>query len=324
VAKRSRERAARAIDRAMQANRPEKAAVRAFWIETLKSYNRRYPDPTELLYVTLPGAEGTEIALLAENDLIQLTEIGGIAQDSMARIAAVESNKLAIGSLQRKFPGLKIYETDFKGLLRGDGLLRYPEGEHEDCCRARVINLDLNELLVWRDNSFPILSWIQKLGLIHATAPRVDWCLYLTLHGEVRMSQDASAEIIEFLRENFARAHQFAESSRALLGGELFETISNDSQVALSELDREAQQKILMLFVPKKMADLMRPQLWRLTTTRNLRYGRPGHAPMVTWIVEFEFDRRAAATPDAVYVQNVNGVLASAGRIDGAGKLVSD
>ena len=61
----------------------------------------------------------------------------------MARIAAVESSKLAVGALQKKFPGLKIYETDFRGLIRGDGLTAYPVGEHKDCCRARVINLDL-------------------------------------------------------------------------------------------------------------------------------------------------------------------------------------
>src|SRR5690606_6308418 len=130
-----------------------------------------------------------------------------------ARIAAIESNKLAVGRLQKKFPGLKIYETNFNGLIRGDGLINYPDGEHRQCCRARVVNLDLNELLIHRDGSFSILTWIRKLGEIHAVAPRLDWCLYLTLHGEVRWTPQASQGVQQFLRENFMRAQPFAEAA---------------------------------------------------------------------------------------------------------------
>lgn len=84
------------------------------------------------------------------------------------------------------------------------------------------------------------------------------------------------------------------------------------------------QQKVLMAFVPKKIADLVRPQMWRLDTKVNLRYGQLGHAPMVTWIINFNFDNRAAGRPDAVYLDSVNGILATAGHIDGQGTVVPD
>jgi hypothetical protein len=314
----------RPVDLAMTAVRPEKKVMRTLWLDTADSYSQKYPDPNELLYVTLPGAEGIEIGLLAERNLIQLTETGGIAQESMFRIAAIESNKLAVGALQRKHPGLKIYETDFKGLIRGDGLTNYPTGEHRECCRARIINLDLNEILNCRDAAFPILVWIQKLGEMHAVAPRVDWCLYLTLHGEVRWTPEACDIVRGFLRENFARAGRFAEAARSLLGNELFDAIAEAGEVDFAALGREEQQKVLMAFVPKKIADLVRNQRWRLETKVNLRYGGPGHAPMVTWIIDFASDMTAAGRPDTVYLDSVNRVLNAAGRINAKGKIVSD
>ena len=316
-----RKRRVRAVDAAMTAVRSEKVTIRKLWIKALKAYDQKHPNSQELLYVTLPGAEGHEIELLAKEKLIKLTELGGIAQELMKRVAAIESNKMAVGTLQKKYPGLKIYETNFAGLIHGDGLLVYPTGEHRDCCRARVLNLDLNEVLTATESSFPILTWIQKLGEIHAAAPRIDWCLYLTLHGEVRWTSEVSNSIRQFLRENFVRAQKFSDLARLVLGEKLFNDVYSNNQVDFSGLERELQQKILMTFVPKKIADLVRPQMWRLDTKVNLRYGRPGRAPMVTWIIDFISDARAAATPDAVYIDSVNGILTSAGSIDDKGKI---
>jgi hypothetical protein len=243
VAKKIKNKRGRPVDLAMHAVRAEKTTVRSLWLEALGVYAERYPSPTELLYVTLPGAEGIEIGLLAQHNFIQLTETGGISQESMLRVAAIESSKLAVGALQKKYPGLKIYETDFKGLIRGDGLTSYPTGEHKNCCRARVINLDLNEILDHDESSFPILAWIQKLGEMHAATPRVDWCLYLTLHGEVRWTPDACDAVRQFLRENFARAQQFAAAARSLLGDDLFNEIAADGEVDFSGLSRECSKK---------------------------------------------------------------------------------
>ena len=233
----------RPVDLAMHAVRVEKTTVRSLWLKTLDIYDKKYPNPEELLYVTLPGAEGIEIGLLAEHNFIKLTETGGISQESMLRIAAIKSSKLAVGTLQKKYPGLKIYETDFKGLIRGDGLTSYPTGEHKNCCRARVINLDLNEILDYGEASFPILAWIQKLGEMHAVTPKVDWCLYLTLHGEVRWTRGVCDVVRHFLRENFARARQFAAAARSLLGDNLFHAIAADGEIDFSGLSKTASKK---------------------------------------------------------------------------------
>jgi hypothetical protein len=312
----------------MHAARSEKSTIREIWIDVLKRYDRQHSGSTGLLYVMLPGAEGREIDLLVEHNLIELTEIGSIAQESMTRIAAVESSPLAVGVLQRKFPGLKIYQTNFAALVRGHGLLSYPQGDERNCCRARVINLDLNETLAVRDDgsaAFPILIWIQKLGEMHAAYPRLDWCLYLTLHGEVHWTKQLSETVRIYLQENFGRAELFSRYARTLLGAELHEQIfSGAGELDVAALPREQQQKILMAFVPKKIADLVRTQHWRLETESNLRYGQPGHAPMVTWIIHFKHDLRAAGIPDAVYVESLNGVLAVAGRIELDGSVIQD
>jgi hypothetical protein len=316
----------RPVDDAMQEVRPEKVAVRNLWIKVLKEYDGRFSNPKDLLYVTLAGSDGYDIELLGDHNLIQRTETGGIAQESMLRVAAVESSSLAVGMLQRKFPGLKIYQTDFKGLIRGDGLISYPSGEHKDCCRARIINLDLNATLGVRDDetTFPILVWIQKLGEIHASAPRLEWCLYLTLHGEVHWSQSVNAFVRHFLRENFSRAQGFAALAQKILGEALFNEINGGNVIDFSIIKRELQQKLLMAFVPKKIADLVRAQMWRLETRANLRYGQVGHAPMVTWIMDFKHDPRAAGTPDAVYLESLDQVLNAAGQINDKGVVVPD
>lgn len=315
----------RPVDAAMYAQRPEKATVRRLWLNSLEPYHDDCP-AHELLYVFLPGAEGLEVELLAQHDFIELTETGGIAQASMSRVAAIESSKLAVSALQKRFPGLKIYETNFQDLIRGPGLLTYPDGEHRYCCRARVLNLDLNEVLLIQENeqTFPILRWVQKLGEMHSARPKLNWCLYLTLHGEIRWSHATSDVVKQFLCENFNRAEEFSARARIILGDELFDLIAENDVVDFSALERELQQKILMLFVPKKIADIVRPQLWRIETEVNLRYGQPGHAPMVTWIIHFRHDPRGAATPDAVYVESVNRVLEFAGRINAAGEVISD
>lgn len=309
----------------MLSQRLEKATVRQLWIEKMRPYHET-SSKTDLLYVFLPGAEAYEIELLAQNNFIELTETGGIAQASMPRIAAIESNKLAVAALQKKFPGLKIYETNFRSLIRGDGLLNYPEGEHRKCCRARILNLDLNAVLSAQDGelSFPILRWIQKLGEMHSVAPRLDWCLYLTLHGEIKWTPDISAQVGRFLCENFRRVKDFSLSARRILGDDLYLMIERGDGLDFSSLVRELQQKILMLFVPKKIADIARSQLWRLETDVNLRYGQIDHAPMVTWIIHFKYDRRAAATPDAVYVESINGILEFAGHINSDGEIIFD
>jgi hypothetical protein len=108
---------------------------------------RQGSTPLTLYGLNVSSTEGVDIALLGEHGIINFTEIGGIAADSAGRVAAVEYNKNAVLLLQKKFPGLKIYERAFQELVRGVGLTRYPEREDEQFCRARVVNLDLNVTL---------------------------------------------------------------------------------------------------------------------------------------------------------------------------------
>jgi hypothetical protein len=315
---------ARPVDQAMAADRPEKGRVRSLWIEKLVAYDEEFPN--EPLYLSLTGAEGRDIKLLIEQGVIETTEIGAIAAHHVDRIAAVEYNLQSVASLQRLFPGLQIFNQPFQSVIKGELLTRYPDGRHEKFCRARVINLDLNGILATADEpgSFPILAWIQKLGEMHARRPRVEWCLCLTLHGELNWDADTSGIVQQFLQENFKHSAEFAERSRAVLGDELYDSIVAANPCDFASLEREQQQRLLLVFVPKKIAQLLSGQAWRMVVPANLRYGQPEHAPMVTWIMEFRHVPSAAGTPQANYLRNINGALAAAGSIDPAGEIIVD
>ena len=315
----------RPVDRAIKADRPEKQTIRTLWVEKAREYDEQYPEDEELLYLTLSGAEGRDIEQLATNCLIQLTEVGGIAEESQNRIAAVEKDSQAVLALQKRFPGLKIYNAPFQNLLRGEGLLRFPEGDDERLCRARIVNLDLDATLNTKTSDgeivFPILIWVKKLGQMHANAPRRDWCLCLTLHGEVHWTLEVSGAIQRFLAENFELPSDLRSSSRLLMGDELYESILGENTVDFSGVGRQEQQKLLMIFVPKKIAELVRDQGWKILTRNNLRYGRTGLAPMVTWVLEFIWEKGAANTPAALHRQNLDQILMSAGYVNEKGQI---
>ncbi len=76
-----------------------------------------------------------------------------------------------------------------------------------------------------------------------------------------------------------------------------------------------------MAFVPKRIADLVRTQGWRVETVHNIAYGGSGHASMVTWVLRFHWDLRVTSTPDAVYRDSVRSVLSAPGLIAENGTL---
>ena len=78
-----------------------------------------------------------------------------------------------------------------------------------------------------------------------------------------------------------------------------------------------------MVYVPKVLAGYARESRWRARTIHNLRYGGPGEAPMVTWIVDFELGQNAAHTPTALYRDSLKAVLSGAGRIETDGSVVT-
>lgn len=316
----------RAVDAAMMSGRPEKSAVRELWVAQAHEFVERFPDDEGPVYLTLSGAEGRDIELLISRGVVATTEENTIAEEHMHRVVAVEASPPAVVQLQRRFPGLKIVEAPFQNLVRGPRPFAWPDSEEDiRLCRARVVNLDLNSPLDPADEDgqifFPILAWVEKLGHLHVQPPRRDWCLCLTLHGEVNWNEEVSEHIERFLSENFSREPRFGNDAERVLGSELYELVNDHAAGAFSQYSRDEQQALLMVLVPKMIAFHLHPQGWRVQTEHNLRYGALEHAPMVTWVLEFSWSEDVTATPDAAYREALAGILRSAGVIDHDGNI---
>ncbi len=308
----------------MHEERREKQVIRGLWLETLTSFAEAYPDDAHPLYVTLSGAEAIDIQLLVTNGLVAVEENGAIALRHRHRVVAVENRASAVVALATRFPGLKIIEQPFQNLLRSESPVRWPDGEHADLCCARVINLDLNEPLGDVDRNgqltFPVVEWIAKLGQIHAQK-RLDWTLCLTLHGEITWGTETSKSVAEFLLENFALEPAFRDQCHTWLGAALFERIDT-ADPSFATLSTEEQQRILMVFVPKKIAQVIHDQGWSVSVSRNLRYGgRRQQAPMVSWIMNFQWDPRASRRPQALYREALREILTGAGKVEEDGRI---
>ncbi len=313
------------VELAMQDNRPPKQTVRTIWMNAVKEVDQDEVAGNEPLYMTLPGSQGIDIQMLIDEGLVALTEVGSIAQADQYKIIAVERSSRSVADLRRNFIGLKIREVDVRGLVRGEGRTRWPEGDDINLCRARVINLDLNSSLYAEmiDNElvFPILTWIDKLSRIHANPPRIDWTLLLTLHAEIRWPEGAANLMRNFLKENVEREDIFSENCRSFLGDELFEIATEDIDSDLSQLTQDYQQRLMMVMVPKLIAHAVHNDGWIVDILYNLRYGGGEFAPMVTWVVKFRRAQDAAFTPDAVYKHALQGILRNTGMVTEEGEL---
>lgn len=310
----------RAIDIAMRDDRPAKQCVRKYWLHQTKHISQIYKDDDAPLYLTLSGAKAKDIIQLINEGLIETTEVGSISESCQNKIAAVEKNSLAVSELQARFPGLKIFNQPLENILKGNKLTRYPEGEHERWCRARVINLDFDSPLECANEHgetyFPALHWVKKLAQLHAAHPRINWCLYLTFNSSISWPLSTCNGVRDFLLENFEAIPQFSTRSREILGDDFYSQLIS-TEMDFGSLAPERQQKLLMIFVPKKIAQLVRDQGWRISTYHNLRYGGvSGQAPMVTWVLCFEFDDTSGFTPDLVYRDSVKDSLSNAGLIN--------
>lgn len=195
----------RGVDTAMADERPAKKAVRDLWLKEIKRFNGLFPTDDVPLYLTLPGENALDVRLLAENGLISLTEVGGVAAESQGRVIAIESSPRAVLGIQKLFPGLKIIEQNFKDFIAGDSLIRFPTNrDHENYCCAKIINLDLQASLAATDTdgsvAFPVLVWIRKIAQLHAAKkPQLEWCLCLTLHSDITWPSSVSRSIQQFL-----------------------------------------------------------------------------------------------------------------------------
>lgn len=315
----------RPVDQAMNEDRPAKNTVRNLWVNVVKNIAKSYPNSDVPWYLTLSGGEGKDINLIISQGLISLTEVNSIALEDQDKIVAVERSNLAISNLQRKFVGLKIKEVDFRELVRGEGEFAWPQGEDINICRARVINLDLNEALKGRRESnqrivFPVLEWIKKLCHIHAKDPRLDWTLCLTLHGAVNWTNEVNTWMINFIRENFKREPEFAEKCRGFFGTQLFDRLLAED-VEIHQLDSDQQLKFVMAIVPKILARLVHNDGWQVETAYNLRYGGGEHAEMLTWVIHFVWDENSGALPDAIYHTSLRKIFDGLGRVTDNGKI---
>lgn len=314
----------RPVDKAMHEDRPAKKAVRNLWVDAVKDVAQLHPNSDVPWYLTLSGGEGKDIALIISEGLISLTEVNGISLEDQNKIVAVERSNLAIANLQSSFIGLRIKEVDFRDLVRGEGEFRWPEGDDINICRARVINLDLDEALRARREAnqrviFPVLEWIKKLCHIHARDPRLDWTLCLTLHGAVNWSDEVNAWVINFVRENFGREPEFAQKCRGFFGSPLFERLLAEN-LDLRQLSSDEQLRFVMAVVPKIIARLVHNDGWQVETLRNLRYGGGDNAEMLTWIIRFSWDENSGALPDAIYRTSLKRIFDGLGRISDSGK----
>ena len=79
-----------------------------------------------------------------------------------------------------------------------------------------------------------------------------------------------------------------------------------------------------MIFVQKKIVELVNDQKWRIEVSHTLRYGKSGAAPMVTWIIDFRWDQNAAKKPLELYFKNVEATIAAPGHVRGDGQIVLD
>lgn len=310
----------------MAEDRPAKNTVRRLWIDRLVDADAEYSDADEPLYLTLCGALGKEIDLLIEAGVIELTEVGAVAVAHLLKVVAVEASPHAVSDLQIRFPGLKIIEQRIHDVLKISNPLAWPQGTHETYCRARVVNLDLDEPLkaVIEDGQlvFPVVKLVQKIAQVHAKQPRVEWTLYLTLHGEVQWAEDVMSGVRGFLCENFELEPEFAAASRDHLGDDVYQGLLAGQAIDWSSAPPREQQALLMALVPKRIAHAVHATGWLVKTVRNVRYGGEApHAPMVTWIMEFEWDTRASQTPIAVYRDSLRDVLSSVGEIAEDGTL---
>jgi hypothetical protein len=316
----------RPVDQAMLRIRPEKQKMRSLWADKFKAIKDQYPQSDVPLYLTLSGAEGLDIQFFIEQGLIEITEVGSIAEIDQNKIVAVERNKRAVIKLQSKFIGLEIIEADFNSIISGSGPLAFPTGKNETKCRARIINLDLDSSLDAQkvDDAiiFPVLEWIKKICTIHSAKDHCDWILCLTLDARLNWNEQISSYIRDFIVNNINHDATFASSCLKIMGEDLYSLIHSSGKINFSILTRNQQQIINMIFVPKLIAKLIAGDNWKVFTESNLFYGSDGYAPMVSWIMHFTWESQPVP-PDHLYRSSLHEIFSHIGTIREDGQLMN-
>lgn len=310
---------------AMAEKRLEKEVMRGFWLEEAKAYSEQYPDDAHPLFLTLPGPAAHDVRLLIDQGLLELTESGAVAEDQQFRVICIERDGMAVAELNRQFPGMKIMEGTVEDLLRGLSQFTWPTTKDRHFFRARVVNLDLNKALVARpadgEMVFPVIEVIRKLVELHASPQRLRWTLCLTLHGGIPWGGEVAESAQAFMRENLDRDVKFRVHATSALTQEFVERLVAANTIEFRDLPREEQQRFLMVFVPKKIAQVVQNSGWRLVTKHNFRYGTAPNAPMAAWILEFIPATSLISTPDAGYREALQKIFSNFTEIASDGSL---
>jgi len=315
----------------MAEERPEKNTMRDLWAERVGEIAAQGIDggdnPPPPLYLSLCGAKGLDIVKLAEHGIVARTETGAIAEADLGKIVAVESNTDAAQELREAFFGLDVFDSPIEDLLSMPSDLRWPDKKLRRILRSRIVNLDLNKALAVRIKQnqlqFPLVKMIEKFAVLHAQDPHVDWCLCLTLHADLALDKGALGRVASFLAENFKKEEAYAAASSGLLGVELYEQLKDGkcSDAVFNGLHPADIQNLLMALIPKRIISDTHRHGWKVTTRRNLRYGTAPAAPMVSWILDFEWDPRGSSAPQELYSESLEGAVAGVEEIDSKGEL---
>lgn len=307
----------------MAVDRPEKDLLRRVWADEVEA---RGDDGSNYLYLTLPGREAKDIEILRERGILRLTDSGAVSPDCVRAVVAVAPNDDVILELNRRFPGLKIVEQDVNSALSGTGETAWPTRAQRDVWCARVVNLDLDEVLKPEsgvdDLRFRVIAWVKKVAVMHAEAGVDGWTLCLTLHGETPWTKKFSGQVQDFLRDNIATSPDFRASARAVLGDALFESIDSTKRVDCARLSAAEQARILLTVVPKAIIAELYSQ-WDIEVAVNCHYGltTSGHATMASWVFRLARDTTAAARRQAAYRRQIGRALLTSADLDPTGKM---
>jgi hypothetical protein len=322
-----------AVTLAMAEERPEKDTMRGLWAECVGKMAAQDvaggDDSSPPLYLSLCGAKGLDILKLVERGIVGRTETGAIAEADLGKIVAVESDPDAAVELRENFSGLDVFDRKVEELLSMPSDMAWPDKKLRRILRSKVVNLDLNQALEARIKQnqlqFPLVKMIEKFAILHAQDPHVDWSLCLTLHADLALDAGALGRIASFLAENFKKEEVYGAASSGLLGAELYEKLNEGKcpDDVIEALGPDDIQNLLMALIPKRIISDTHRHGWKVTTRRNLRYGIDPAAPMVSWILDFEWDPRGSSAPQELYSESLGGAVTGVEEIDTSGQLVA-
>ncbi|MFL5872994.1 MAG: hypothetical protein ACJ75T_05920 [Solirubrobacterales bacterium] len=316
----------------MTEERPEKDAMRTLWAECVSDIDDNpvvdEDSPPPPLYLSLCGAKGLDILKLVEHGIVARTETGAIEERDLGKVVAIEVDPNAAHELRETFSGLDVLDRRLEDLLSMPSDMAWPERKMRRVLRSRVVNLDLNTSLAARIKQnqlhFPVVKMVEKFAVLHAQDPQVNWSLCLTLHADLALDSGAIGRISSFLAENFKKEEVYAAASEGLLGSDLYEMLSEGKcpDGAFDDLEPSDVQNLLMALIPKRIISDTHRLGWKVTTRRNLRYGADPVAPMVSWILDFDWDPRGSSAPQELYSECLEKAVASVEEIDSDGNLL--